>query len=173
MARDTDNLGQLIAWLDAIVETYDFTLPGVEGSLGRDLAAKAAEGIALRSNQGLDPDGAAWEENSAPYEKYKRKRYLMADRPNIRTGQMLSAQSLLGSTEVTRDQVLMKYGLGRPPERAVTGVPLAEADQTITDIEKAFFCSNARPFYALDGAICDELQQVAQDALDHHLAESH
>ena len=173
MARDSDNLAELIAWIDGLVETFDFTLPGVEGSLGRDLAAKAAEGLAKRSNDSLDPDGTAWEENSAQYEKYKRKRYLMADRPNIRTGQMLSPKSLLGGTEVSRDEVLMKYGTGEVPTRAVTGVPLSVADESITDIEKAFFCSQTRRFYALDEKIADDLQGVAQNALDKHIAEPH
>ena len=169
----SDNLGRHITWVEQLVDSVNFTLPGVEGSLGRDLAGKVAEGIAERSAIAQAPDGTDWEPNEDKYAAWKAKRYRIGGHePNRRTGQMLSPKSLLGQTTVEPDLVLMKYGLGEPPNRTATGAALSVGDESITDIEKAYFCSKLRPFYALDERIKDEVFHVAQEAVNRLVRES-
>ena len=169
----SDNLAAHITWIEHLVDSVNFTLPGVEGSLGRDLAGKVAEGIAERSACAQAPDGSDWDPNEAKYAKWKAKRYRIGGHePNRRTGQMLSPKALLGQTTVEPDLVLMRYGTGEAPTRTATGAELSVGDESTTDIEKAYFCSKHRPFYALDERIKDEVFAVAQEAVNKLVRES-
>lgn len=170
---ESSNLAEIVAWLDRLVDAFDFTLPGVDGSLGRDLAGVVAREIAARSANAQDPDGNEWAPNEPGYAQWKAKRYRIGTFvPNYRTGQMLSYLSLLGNPEIAPDAVVMQYGLGETPTRSATGATLSRADAETTDIEKAFFCSKSRPFYALDAATGDALKETAQEALDKLVGEA-
>jgi hypothetical protein len=171
MADLESNLPEIKAELDKLVAGWSFTRPGKEASLGHDLAAIAADNIQMRGADSKGPGGIEWPPNSEPYRSRKRKHYLV-DKPNIRTGQMLSRLSLLGDTTVSADEVSMKYGLGEPPERTATGAELKKADEEITDIEKAFFCSGARPFYGLDQTDAEAMTAEAGENLDDYLREN-
>ena len=162
----SDNLSEILALLDAVVETFDFTLPGKDQSLGRDLAVTVASEIAQRSSAALGPDGVEWAPNAPKYARWKAAWYRISDfAPNDRTGQMLSFQSLLGRPRVTKDAVEMWYGTGEAPTRTRTGALLKKTDLAVTDEEKAMYCSPKRPFYALDEQIGDACLRVTADAL--------
>lgn len=168
MSELDSNLDDVAAWVDAAVDSFDFTIAGKDQSLGRDLAGVVADGISERSEPAaLDPDGTEWEANEPKYAKRKGKKY-DAWQPNVRTGQMLSVKSLIGGTVVAAQEVELRYGTGQPPDSARKG-DLTESDKSITDIEKAFFCSKSRPFYALDGAIVGAVVAEAGEALADHL----
>lgn len=166
------NIDAVAADIEAIVASYDFTLPGDDQSLGRDLAGVVATGIADRSAQGKAPNGSDWAENREPYKSRKAKRY-SALLPNELTGQMLSLESLKGQTTIAADAVEMKYGTGEAATRARTG-PADARDCVATDQQKAEWTTEGasgppRPFYELDNAIADECQKVAGEALVKHL----
>jgi hypothetical protein len=156
--------------VDACVDTFDFTLPGRDQSLGRDLAVRAAAGIADRSNRGLDADGQPFKPNEKRYAYRKLQRYGV-DRPGELGGQMLSLTSLLGRPEVTRDAVVMRYGTGeRPPANSRSGVPLRPWETKATDADKArHFTDSGRRFYELDGKIAASLQGLVNDAWEDHV----
>jgi hypothetical protein len=164
VAEIESNLPEIDALLGRLT-SWDFTRPGKEGSLGQDLAALAAENIQLRGADGKGPGGEAWPENEKRYRARKKAHYGV-DKPNIRTGQMLSRESLLGDVEVSPELVRLKYGTGQPPSRTATGAPLQDADREITDIEKAFLNSPERPFYGLDETDAEGMTGEAGANLD-------
>jgi hypothetical protein len=166
MESNGEEIERLLAEL---VAGFDFTVKGKDGSLGKDMAGSAAEGIVDRSvPEAIAPDGSVWPSNAEKYAKWKARKYA-ANQPGLRTGQMLSKQSIMGETVIGPDVVEMRYGTGTPPASAENGTDLTQSDQDITDIEKAFFFSAERPFYGLDQDIADKLGAEAGEALGEYL----
>jgi hypothetical protein len=170
MASVSSNIDEVAAALDALIDGFDFTRPGKDQSLGRDMAGVAARGIIDRSVPGCKaPDGSDWAENEEHYADAKRAKY-DADQAGIRTGQMLSLRSVLGEVTVTRDQVVMRYGTGEAPKSAANGAELTDSDKARTDREKAgYFTEKVGEFYGLDATIAGELTAEARDALHSYL----
>jgi hypothetical protein len=177
---NTGNIGQVIAWLNNWVDTFDFKRPGNDQSLGRDVMKLAAQRMRDRSLQDRTGFGTAWPPNSetpshwAPegYRAWKEKNYGTGD-PNSRTGQMLSQLSMEGRSTIEAKQVTMIYGINKPPVTAPAfGNPdpkLLARDQKVTDTFKAYLAHTGqsrkkivRPFYQLiddDGIAISELCQ--------------
>lgn len=165
-----DRVNDLVA---AAVATFDFTRPGNDQSLGRDLAVRVAKGISDRSNEGKGPDGENFKENEDVYARYKLARYDV-DRPGELGGQTFSLLSCLGKPEVSSDEVVMNYGWGKTPDRSVArnGVALRPSELTATDREKAVHLTDSgRAFYQLDDAIAESCVELAYDSLAEHLKE--
>ena len=170
MASLDSNQPEIDAALDQLVSGLSFAHVGQDQALGRELVTIVAEGIAARSAEGMAAGGGLWYANEPKYERWKKKRYGV-EQPNYRTGQMLSQTSLEGDATIGETAIEMRYGTGTPPA-AAGGVPLSVSDESITDIEKAFFCSALRPFYELDDDISEECRKHAMEALDKFAAET-
>lgn len=164
VTTNADRLGDLI---EELVKAIDFTMPGEHASLGEDLVAGAASGIADRSATGVDPDGAPWADNEPRYAAYKAARYGVHQVGEL-GGQMLSLESLKGKAEIGPDAIRMTYGTGdTPPSSSRSGTPLRPSERTATDKEKAdHFEESGRRFYELDETIAEELRQMTADAVD-------
>jgi hypothetical protein len=163
-------------WIEAIVDTFDFTLPGRAGaSLGEDLAADAADGIAQRSSQGLDVDGNPFKPNEADYAEYKLKRYSV-DRPGELSGQTFSLASCLGKPEVSPDLIKLVHGTGESPDaagytRSRMGTELKPWERKATDTDKGgYLTEQGRPFYAIDAAGEESIGRRADESLKDHIA---
>lgn len=170
----TSNADQVLAELLEVVHSFGFDAT-IEGkTLGHDCAGIVADRIAARSIDRESGADGAWDPNSdhppgKGYRSWKARRYGV-DKPNIRTGQMLSVESLLGQTTVTTHEVQMLYGTGRAPTGSATGQGFdPETDGAITDIEKAFFCSQSRPFYQLDDEISDAVFARVEECCKQYL----
>lgn len=165
MADVESNIDDIEAWLDGIVAAVDFTRPGKDQSLGRDLAGIVAEEIHKRTvGNEQSADGSTLKANTPKYAAWKAKKYHV-QQPLIRTGQLTSLQSLIGETTITADEVEMRYGVNEAPSRTSTGAALSKSDAAITDRQKAEFVSDERPFYALDERIADECAKFAAEWL--------
>jgi hypothetical protein len=171
----TDNMDEIAAWLKAVVEQINMEMPGVEQSLGRDLAGVVADGIHNRTvEQKLDGAGNPLPANEAKYAARKAKDYnLGANEPALRTGQMTSLESLLGQTVVSGNAVEMQYGTGEPPKSTRSGgwarPALQAADQKVTDVEKAaWYTEKFADFYALDERIAGECVEVCEEVIKNH-----
>ena len=150
MSEVHSNIDAVSQRIASLIDSYNFTRKGGDKSLGHDMAVAVANRIRERSvPDALSPSGDEWPANEPKYADRKRNKY-DADQPNLRTGQMLSLESLLGKVTVTPEKILMQYGTGTAPSAAGNGTTLTTGDSSITDIEKAYFCSKTRPFYALD-----------------------
>ncbi len=171
MASLNSNQPEVDAALASIVEDWDFTSVGQDQSLGRDLATGQAEQMYDRGAAGVDPDHVDWLANEDRYRRYKKKHYGVVQ-PNIRTGQMLSRESLRGETTISADLVEMKYGTATPPTKTAVQGELTDADKSITDIEKAFFCSPTRPFYAINADDAEKARETSQESLDKFAEET-
>ena len=172
MAKLESNLSAVVAEIDRLVQSFDFTIPGKDQSLGRDLAGVVAMGIRDRSVPGRKaPDGSTWDDNEPRYAAKKRAKY-DADQPNVRTGQMLSLESLKGRTAISADDVTMEYGTDTPAASALNGTTLTKGDTAVTDVEKAGYCSERRPFYGLDDTIGDAVRTAAAEALGDYLRDA-
>jgi hypothetical protein len=174
---------QPVELIEAALDTFDFTLPGRDKSLGRDLAVRVASGIAQRSLDGKDPDGNDWPPNSdnpkgKGYATYKLKRYDV-DRPGELGGQMLSLLSLMGNVVVTPNRIEMTYGIDTPPQRptARNGVPLKDHELIPTDREKGDWFTNGnsrtgqppRRFFEFDEEIAASLVTLVSEFLQEYL----
>lgn len=164
-----------LAMIEALVDTFDFTLPGRAGaSLGEDVAAMAADTIAQRSNQGLDINGAPFTPNEAKYAARKLRRYSV-DRPGELSGQMLSLQACLGKPTVTPDELTLTHGNNVTPEsqgytRSRTGVAMKPHELQATDRDKGiWFTAGGREFYAIDAAGEELIAKRVDESLDDHV----
>ena len=176
MARSS-NIDEVVAWLESFVNGFNFLLPGMDSSLGRDLAHVVAGRIGERAAQqsrGADP--APWDRVSARYLPRKRRKYGWPEadgKPNYATGQMLSHASLMGETRVSDQLVEMHYGTGDPPRRTASPTDgrtprETAADERATDREKAGYAHElGRDFYEID----DDIEAAVIEEADQHLAE--
>lgn len=173
MAGDS-NIDDVGKWLDATIEEFGFQSETGSGPLGRVAARLVAEDIADSAvTVNASADGTEFPDNEAKYAAYKAKRYGRTGKSyGLRTGQMLSVESLMGSVAVSTDSVKMEYGTGKPPSASKTGY-LTEADTSITDIEKAWFMTRgggkAIDFYQLGPHAEAEIAEASADALERHL----
>lgn len=169
---DPDSVADLV---EAVIDTYDWTLPGEAGqSLGRDLAVTVADGMAERSNRGLGVDGSPLKANEPKYARYKLARYGV-DRPGELSGQTFSLLSMLGTVEVGPADVAMSYGLGTPPTRATsrTGQAMRPWELKATDREKAGYLGDSgRDFYGLDEDIKAKVVAQAGERFLRHLTDA-
>lgn len=169
------NDDEIAALIEAIVDTFDFTLPGRGGgSLGEDLAAHAADTIAARGNAGVGEDGNPFAANTPKWAAYKLRRY-QVDRPGELSGQMLSLASCLGKPDVTPDRITMRHGLGLSNDdmgytRSRSGVDLRPYERDATDVDKGvWFTEGGRPFYSVDDAGAEALAERVDESLGDHI----
>ncbi len=164
----SSNIHEVVTWLENFVDGFNFELPGVDQSMGRDLAHIVAGRISERGTQdsrGKDP--ARWKELSdnpggKGYKTRKRKAYGWTEpdgKPNVRTTQMLSEKSCFGNTVVTAKLVEIHYGIDAPPSRCDSPTDnrtpsQKKADAAVTDRQKAGWAhKKGRPFFELDDDI--------------------
>lgn len=186
MAQNS-NISDVRRWLDQWVKGIDFTRPGKDQSLGRDIAIViirgrpgkllgGIQGRASREHRGASP--TPWPPNSSKpsrwhpggYKGWKAERYGLADEPNFRSGQMLSQTSLYGQTTIQPTVVTMRYGTGTPPSRsaAPTGY-LSDADRRVTDTAKAQYNSPKRPFYEIDSEDAKAVVEECQEFVNRYI----
>lgn len=164
-----------LAEIEALVETFDFTLPGKDVSLGRDIAVRVAIGIQVRSMRGEGPGGALWLANAEEYARYKATNY-QEYQPGVLGGQMLSLVSLIGVVEVSPASILMTHGKDEQPTRTTSrsGVQLKDRELVATDRDKGEWFTEGngrtgsppRPFYAFDDEITQGVVDLVKDALN-------
>lgn len=179
--------------LEDLIDTFNFDASIGNMSLGKRMANKTAEMIALRSATQQKGASVQWEPNKEPYKSDKAKKYNVHDLAGVRTGQMLSIMSLLGETEIQADEIVMDYGIDQPATRSYGSSHFdPKADGKATDREKAKWFTEgragirgrdargrftagssggqpARPFYELDDEIADAVFELVTDALAKHL----
>lgn len=182
------NIDEVCDWLHKLVEGFDFTVPGEDQSLGRDIVVEVASNIADRAADGRGADDSGvevvWLANSDDppgkgYASQKAQDYGVFDQPNIRTGQMCSLLSLVGRPIIEPKRITMVYGTGDPPSTsaAPTGY-LSPDDRKITDVEKAQFAHEQdaerpeRPFYALTEEDDEAVIDLAGRVLDRCIEEA-
>lgn len=171
MAKVQSNAEQVGAWIEDLVRGFVFTRPGVDRSLGEDLAAEAARAMIDRAvPDAKGPDGSGWQANESRYAQWKRRKF-DADQPGILTGQMLSLASMLGSPTIGDDRIAMTYGTGeRPGTTARSGAAVPDYMRQLTDREKAeHFTSGGRAFYGLDDTVAARVIAVAERAWEQYL----
>lgn len=164
------NINEVKLWIEGVVESIRFDMPGRDQSLGRDMAGVVAEGIIDRSvPDAMSPDGSGWAPNEARYAAYKLRKFA-ADQPGILSGQMLSLESVRGDVKVTPTEVTMSYGIGSGASRSRTGAALTASQQAATDRDKArHFAESGREFYGMDRQIADAVVAEVEDAVADHL----
>ena len=184
----SSNIGDVMEFLRDFVEGFDFTRPGRDQSLGRDLAHAQVDQIMTRSSKFQSPDGSQWTGNSTSpwrrypqgYKQWKEEQYGWDDAPNYRTGQMLSQLSLFGRTRIEPRQITLIYGIEAAPTRSASpnGHLNLETDGKVTDVQKATWAHGgekgkpARPFYGVGDGDAEALCAVAREALHEYIRSS-
>jgi hypothetical protein len=157
---DDSNIDEVAAWEKALIDSFDFTRPGTDQSLGRDMAGDVAEGIHERTvDRRQDVDGNKLVANEYHYAAWKAET-LNVYQPLVKTGQMTSLLSLIGDVTVTPNEIVMSYGTGDQDAEGAT------------DRDKAAWNSGKWPFYAIDDLIVAKLVDRAADAFDRAARES-
>ncbi|WP_422927029.1 hypothetical protein [Singulisphaera sp. PoT] len=166
----SSNIDEIEAKIKALVDSVSFTMPGENQSLARDIVDLVVTEIADRTlDRKQQADGTALKANSPAYAAYKARRYKVDPHaPLVRTGQLLSQESLRGRPIISANSIEMRYGTGQPPAKAASGVPLSKADQNTTDLEKAKHVSKDRPFYELDDDIAEKVVELAGRVILKH-----
>ncbi len=173
------NIEQVTRWLEGWLDSFDFTRPGREQSLGRDVANKVVERIAERAVNDRKGAESEWDANTEEVAKQKAAHYGVGDHaPNERTGQMTSPTSLYGRTSIEAKQITMVYGTGQPPTRCATGAELKESDKQRTDVEKAYYAHTGqsvhkikRPFYEVNQDDAVAVVGLCQENLNGYIRE--
>jgi hypothetical protein len=172
--------------LTDFIDGFDFTRPGHNQSLARDVADLVIARIQDRSWRGEAPDGSTWVENSSKptqwhpqgYRKYKDDIYGWDD-PNYRTGQMLSKMSLGGKVVISQKVIEIGYGTDSAPTRG--GSPtsaLLDADKKVTDTQKAEWAHNptggrpARKFFGVGAGDPEKIVELVQENLNDYILSS-
>jgi hypothetical protein len=170
------NIDEVIAALDKIVEGFGFDLTTGDKDLGQDCAGIFAEDVQALGAQGIGSEGE-WPANEDEYAAYKERVYGVVERPNVRTNQMLSQDSLQNH-ETSHEVVDLIYGTGEPPRDGVAGRPVKAADKKVTDREKAGYAHTGqgpkgvkRPFYALHDETTVKIQGRCQERLNEYADE--
>jgi hypothetical protein len=154
----THNVDQLYNDIHDFVDGFNFTTQVEVKSLALDCAGVIADGIIARSIDDQSAAEGSWDALNEKYKEWKVKKYGVG-LIGVRTGQMLSLNSVLGEIEITPELATVLYGKAlADPE-----------DDTITDIEKAYFFSERRPFFELDDKITDELFARIEELLETYL----
>ncbi len=165
------NINEVAAWLDRVVQSIDMNIPGIDQSMGRDMAHAVADGIEKRSYEKQQGASVQWPKNEAKYLERKKRLYGQ-DKINFRTGQMISHASLtanLGTIDSGKTMV-MQYGTGTAADTSKTGY-LETGDKIVTDTEKAGYAHDAeRPFFQVDHEIdVQNVMPIAKEALAKYL----
>lgn len=167
------NLDDVMGQLNRFLESFDFTRPGIESSMGKDAAHAVAEAIAQAAADQKTTDGEPFPDNEPKYADWKDRKYGVGNPAyGRRTGQMLSLQSLLGNVDVAPDEVTLTYGTGEAPERSVASNYIGEGDKKVTDKQKADY-NNERMnnFYKIGEAGRAAVVEVMREALNRAVAE--
>ena len=149
-----------------MIDSFGFDVTEEGKALGRVLAEEVAEGIQLRSfTTQSSPSTGTWPKNSEPYGEQKHRHYGWEE-TNYRTGQMLSFTSLLGKVEITKNEVIITYGTGEPPDKGFSPTEYFDrlADN-ISDDDKSFYAhTQGRGFFELDEEICEATNRSIGEA---------
>lgn len=162
------NVDQVFNDIKAVIDGFNFATQVEDKTLGLDCAGIVADEIIHRSIDEQRGEAGAWYEIDERYAASKLKNY-GTNLIGVRTGQMLSLESMLGTVNVSTSEVQMLYGTGKPPTTSsVTGY-ITTADKEISDIEKAYFFSKDRPFYELDDLISDKVYARIEHCLEEYI----
>ena len=160
-------------WADQfarVLDDFGFASPADEGPMGEAIVKEVAGNISERGYAGRGHD-RDFDANKPKYLKEKVRSY-GETRPDVRTEQMLSPESVEGEQEVRQDgkELLWRYGKDVPSPRART-----KRDRTTTDRQKARYAhagpsgNNDRPFFGYNAGDEDDARKIAESALDRHL----
>ncbi len=191
---ESSNIHEVVGWLRQFVEGFNFTRPGKDQSLGRDILNVVVRGRNLDSLGGIlgrcaehkDPEGNEWAPNSSKpsrwhpkgYAGFKEDEYGIIDEPNRRTGQMLSQLTMTAKSTIGPTEIEIRPGTDQPPSSsaAPTGL-LSEEDKKVTDTEKIIFAHTetpdkpARKFYGVNEEDRRNVIEVAQENLNDYIRE--
>jgi len=190
----TSNIREVVSHLERFVHGFDFTRPGKDQSLGRDVVNVVVRGPELGQVGGIlgrcaehkDPDGNEWAENSRReppvpdgYYGFKERKYGIVDEPNRRTGQMLSEVTLKAKTKIEQMSIEIRPGTDEPPTKsyAPTGY-LSKQDMAVTDTDKIRFAHTetdvkpARRFYAMTLEDARNVRNLCQENLNEYIVEN-
>jgi hypothetical protein len=165
------------------IRSFGFRTTHEGKALGELIVDNIIDGIQVRSTETQSaPSTGPWPVNSdnppgQGYRSRKRRQY-GTDLTNIRTGQMLSADSLRGKTTIEDRLVKMEYGTNLVMEgsalsdrRTSTKTSVGDFRYDVTDVDKATYANEQhRSFFELDQEIMDANFQRVNDALAAHLA---
>jgi hypothetical protein len=179
---DQLNVDAVMYRLRNVVAEFDFTIPGADQSLGRDVANLIVGRIDDRCAVSYGPDSVPWQPNSEKeppkggYKGAKLRKYGW-DETNRRTGQMLSILALKGRTTIEKDLITLRYGRDEAPSRggSPSGV-VTDGDKKRTDVQKAEYAHTGgrwgikRPFYALGPGDKEAVVEFVQEKLDQYIA---
>jgi len=157
------------------LDDFGFDVPGKgNATLGDDCAEELAIAIRNRSlTEQRGGVGPVWPENKADYRKWKEKTY-GETRTNIRSDHMLSVDSLKGVPVITKDEVVMNYGLGVPPPASGSPKEYFGTDDVKTDIQRAEYAQvyqsqGDRSFYNLSGDVNEPVLHRVAEALKQYI----
>jgi hypothetical protein len=164
----SSNAAAVKAQIAAFVKGIDFTRPGKEGSLGKDLLSEAATGIidqAIGNQQ--SPDGTPFAANQGPYGDAKREEGLpvgigLKGHRGGSSERMLSLVEVMGEQDIKPDEATMKYGRSEAMKRR--GQWFTAGSTAVDGCEPSGAMNQpSRPFYGLGDETKANVREVGHD----------
>ena len=151
------NIDEVGRWLEETIQSIGFQTPASDGNMGQAIVHKLAANISERGYAESSGPDSQWPGNADRYLRWKERNYA-EDRPNVRTQQMLSQESVEGEVAVTDDQVDWQYGKGEPPAH---GGPR----DILTDREKGALAHSGQGPYGVQRPFFGVTDEDGADAL--------
>ncbi len=169
----TSNQPEVGRWLAGILDGFDFTARLGGGTLAQAIQQNHAEQIQERSVTEQRGAISEFRPNSPAYAARKLEEF-GSSLVNVRTGAMLSNESLEGRLDVNGTELVHRYGTGRPgdPNRGRRSRPrgragsLEKTQTEPTDVAKANWAAgDGRGFFELDHEIKRRNIELVGEAL--------
>lgn len=171
------NVNEVAKWLEDTINSFGFDSDGPGGeTIGAACARAIAEDIQSSAVEvQAEPDGRDFPDNDDKYAAFKAQKYGRTGRAfGVRTGQLFSTESLMGSVKVSGDEMEMGYGTGKPVSTGAGGSGyVSSSDRDQTDIEKAVIITSLAKkridFYKLGPYAEVEVFEIVAEGLERHI----
>lgn len=170
MADFDDGFDEVVAGLNELVESFDFTRRGKDRSLGHTLIGVIHDRIIDRMAAEQDPDGNPWEANRGKYGDRKRGAGVPVGvgyygKAGGTGGEMASEKQVQGKIEVEPESVTSSYGWGDETRRKGSWFTRGSSGPGDGEVSGAMN-QPPRPFYAFNDDDIDAVVEEAGRALD-------
>ena len=170
-AGASSNAADIREKIDRLINCFDLTLPGVNGSFAEDMMDEFSTGVYERCRNESAPDGSRWTENQGQYGTDKKDEGLPvgigtdADRSDM----MLSLVNLKGERTCTPDLATMTYGVTPTAKDKANWFTYGSSGSQIYWEYSGAKNQAPRPFWGFDDAIVTAIITVCQARIERAL----
>jgi hypothetical protein len=168
------NIDEIEAMLVRLADTFDFTLPGEDGSFGEDLMDEFSTSVMDRTvGLGVTPEGKTLAANRGEYGEEKRDAGLPVGigLDEDRSDQMLSLVNLKGERSVTPDMATMIFGVTPFARDKGNWFTYGTDGSSVSGEHSGAKDQPPRPFWGFDDEMTGRLVDMCEERLRRAIAD--